>query len=163
MQGRFTSRLPLFDLICPALRNKAHTKSAVTLVSVEIGSKSGWLSDEVRAEHSHRVRDLLQGCLRADLDVLLPRMGSAGAAELFFIVAISDHTGSEAIIRRIREQFAAFEDMEQADLTIRTSYRLLDAIKRTASESIEEFSEKVATGVRELINEEVSSRTVENG
>jgi hypothetical protein len=48
-------------------------------VVTEIGSQTGWLSDEVRAEQSHGVRDLLQRCLHSDLDVLLPKMGSAGA------------------------------------------------------------------------------------
>lgn len=63
----------------------------------EIGSQSGWHSDDVRTEQSHGVREVLQGCLHSHLDVLLPKMDIAGAVELFFIVAITDAIGGEAI------------------------------------------------------------------
>lgn len=162
----FSVTLPVFslhNLIAPALRKERRTERPFTLVVTEIGSQTGWLSDEVRAKHSHGVRDLLQRCLHSDLDVLLPKMGFAGAAELFFIVAVTDRIGGEAITKRIREQLDGCEHIQQAGLTFSTSYRSLEAIKRTASESMEDFLEKVATKIQELMNEEISSRMVGNG
>jgi signal transduction histidine kinase len=162
----FSVTLPVFslsNLIAPALRKERRTESPITLVVTEIGSQTGWLSDEVRAEQSHGVRDLLQQCLHSDLDVLLPKMGLAGAVELFFIVAITDEIGGEAITKRIREQLDGCEHIQQAGLTLSTSYRSLAAIKRNASESMEGFLEKVATKIQELMNEEMSSRMVEDG
>jgi hypothetical protein len=97
------------------------------------------------------------------LDVLLPKMGSAGGAELFFIVAVTDEIGGEAITKRIREQFDGYEEIHRAGLTLSTSYRLLDAIKRNGSESMEDFLQKVATKIQELMGEEISSRMVMNG
>jgi hypothetical protein len=132
-------------------------------VITEIGSQTGWLSDEVRAGHSHQVRDLLQRCLRSDLDVLLPKMGSAGAAELFFIVANAGGIGGEAITVRIRKELHGCKYIEQAGLTFSTSYRSLEAIKRNTRESMEDFMEKVAAKIQELIDQEISSRMVENG
>ena len=117
----------------------------------------------MRADHSHRVRDLLQRCLHSDVDVLLPKMGFAGAAELFFVVAITDRIGGEAITKRIQEQLDSCEHIQQAGLTLSTSYRSLEAIKRNASESMEDFLEKVATKIQELMDEEISSRMVGNG
>jgi signal transduction histidine kinase len=160
----FSVTLPIFslsNLIAPALRKEQHAESPITLVVTEMGSQTGWLSDEVRAEQSSRVRDLLRRCLYSDLDVLLPKMGFAGAVELFFIVARTDRIGGEAISKRIREQLD--DHIQQIGLTISTSYRSLDAIKRNASESTEDFREKVATNIQELMNEEISSRMVENG
>jgi signal transduction histidine kinase len=162
----FSVTLPVFSLarlIIPALRKERRTEGSITLVITEIGSQTGWLSDELRAEHSHGVRDLLQRCLHSDLDVLLPKMGSAGAAELYFIVAVTDQIGGEAITRRIREQLDGYEYIEQAGLTVSTSYRSLEAIKRNSGESMEDFLEKVAARIQGLINEENSSRMVENG
>ena len=162
----FSVTLPVFslaNLIAPALRKQRRTEGPITLVVTEIGSKTGWLSDEVRAEQSHGVRDLLQRCLHSDLDVLLPKMGFAGAAELFFIVAITDRIGGEAITKRIQEQLDSCEHIQQAGLTLSTSYRSLEAIKRNASESMEDFLEKVATKIQELMDEEISSRMVGNG
>jgi signal transduction histidine kinase len=161
----FSVTLPVFslaNLIAPALRKERRTQDPITLVVTEMGSRTGWLSDEASAEHSHGVRDLLQRCLHSNLDVLLPKMGSAGAAELFFIVAATDGIGGEAITKRIREQLDGCDDLRQAGLTLSISYRSLEAINRSASESVEDFREKVAGQIQELMNEEISSRMVAN-
>jgi signal transduction histidine kinase len=160
----FFVTLPIFSLsklIAPALRKEQRTESPITLVVTEMGSETGWLSHEVRAKQSHTVRDLLQRCLYSDLDVLLPKVGFAGAVELFFIVAITDGIGGEAISKRIRKQLD--ELIQQGGLTFSTSYRSLEAMKRNTSESMEDYREKVAINIQELIHEEISSRMVENG
>src|SRR6202030_831839 len=129
----------LANLISPAFRKEVRADRPVTLVVAEIASQSGWLSDDVRAEHSHGVREILQRCLHSHLDVLLPKMGVAGAVELFFIVAITDAIGGEAISKRIREQLD--EHVQQAGLTLSTSYQCLAPAKRNSSERIEGFLE----------------------
>jgi signal transduction histidine kinase len=158
--------LPIFSLsslIAPAFRKARRTQSALTLVVSQIGSQTGWLSDEGRAQHTHGVRDLLQRCLLSNLDVLLPKMGSAGAAELFFIVAMTDALGAESLIKRIRQQFEDSETIQQAGLTLSTSYQSLASTERDAVDAIEVSLERVATNIQELVNEEFSSRMVANG
>jgi signal transduction histidine kinase len=158
--------LPVFslpDLIAPAFRRVRRTQGPLTLVVTEMGSKTGWLSDEARAEHTSGIRDLLQRCLHSDLDVLLPKMGSAGAAELFFIVAVTDAIGGESLTKRIREQFDGCKPVQQAGLTLATSYQLLETTTRTASDLIDVSLEQVTAKIQELVNEELSSRLVANG
>jgi hypothetical protein len=87
-------------------------------------------------------------------------MGSAGAVELFFIVAVTDGIGGEAITRRIKEQLDGSDYIEQAGLTLATSYRSLAASRQIAGESREDFLGKVAARIQDLINEEISSRVV---
>ena len=160
----FSVTLPIFslaNLISPAFRKEVRADRPVTLVVAEIASQSGWLSDDVRAEHSHGVSEILQRCLHSHLDVLLPKMGVAGAVELFFIVAITDSIGGEAISKRIQEQLQ--EHVEQARLTVSTSYRSLARIKRNSNESVQEYLEQLADGIQELIQIETSSRMVANG
>jgi signal transduction histidine kinase len=162
----FSFTLPVFSLprlIAPALLQEGRGAYSITLVTTELGSRTGWLSDEVRAEHCHRVRDLLRRCLYSDLDVLLPKMGSAGAAELFFMVVVADAVGSEAILKRIREQFNGREGPLQAGLTLSSSSRSLEAVERNASESSDTFLERASANIQAMMNEEVSSRMVGNG
>ena len=162
----FSVELPVFSLltlIAPALRKASTTHGSIILVTTEMGSQTGWLSVEARTEQSHHIRDLLQRCLHSNLDVLLPRTGFAGSAELFFIVAVTDEIGGEAITKRIREQFDDRELIHRSGLTLSTSYRLLDAIKRNSSEPMEDFLEKVAAKTQKLMDEEISSRMVING
>ena len=157
----FSVTLPLFslpNLLTPVLRKARSTRGPVTLLAVEIGSKTGWLSDEVRSVHSHEVRDLLQRCLHSDVDVLLPKIGSAGAAELFFIVAVTDRIGGEAIAARIHEQMDGSQYVQQAGLTHATFCRTLDEIRQDTHESTDHFVEKVAAQLQELINDDITSR-----
>jgi signal transduction histidine kinase len=159
----FSFTLPIFSLpalISPAFRKQGRTNGPVTLVVTEIGSQSGWLSDDVRAEQSHGVREVLQRCLHSHLDVLLPKMGVAGAVELFFMVAMTDAIGGEAISKRIQEQL--HDHVEQAGLTLSTFYQALAPARRNSRESIEDFLEHLAVAVQELINEEISSRRMVN-
>jgi signal transduction histidine kinase len=160
----FSVTLPIFslpNLIAPAFKKKGRVDGPITVVVTEIGSQTGWLSNEVRAEHSHWIRDILQSCLHSHLDVLLPRMGVAGAVELFFAVAITDEIGGEAISKRIREQLE--EHIQQAGLTLSTSYHSLKPSKRNSNESTGEFLEKLAISIQELMNQELLLRRAGNG
>ena len=143
-----------------AFRKEVRADRPVTLVVTELGSKSGWVSNDVRAEQSHGVREILQRCLHSHLDVLLPKMGVSEAAELFFIVAITDSIGGEAISKRIQEQLQ--EHVERAGLTASTSHRSLPRTQRDSNGSTEQYLDQVATGIQDLINAEISSRMVIN-
>jgi hypothetical protein len=48
-------------------------------------------------------------------------------------------------------------------LTHSTFYRPLEAIKRNSTESKEDFLEKVAIDIQELMSKEISARQVRNG
>jgi len=161
----FTLTLPVFSLsslIAPALGKKGLPNRSITVVTTEIGSLTGWLSDEVRSEQSHVVRTLLQRCLHSDFDVLLPKMGSAGAVELFFIVAVTDAIGGEAISNRIREQLNSCEQIQEAGLLLAISHKTLVAARRKTNETVKDFLENTATDIRELVNQEISERMAAN-
>jgi signal transduction histidine kinase len=162
----FSVTFPIFSLpklLAPAFSQKTQTEHHITLVVTEIGSETGWLSNEVRGEQCRGIRDLLRGCLYSDLDIVLPKMEFAGPAEFIFIVAITDEIGGEAISKRIRKQLDGSERLRQAGLIHSTSYRTVPTIQQSSTESMEDSLEIVAADIRELMNEEISSRLVSNG
>jgi len=162
----FSVTLPVFSLpslIAPALAKESRLEGPITVVMTELGSTTGWLSDEVRDEHVHEFRELLRRCLRSDLDVLLPRMSPPGAAEMFFIVAATDDLGGELITKRIRKQWDGHEQFAQAGLTLGASQRSLEPKPRKSSASMEDVLARVAGDIQALISEEISSRTAVNG
>jgi len=55
-----------------------------------------------------------------------------------------------------------YEHVQQAGLTTSTSFQSVEAIKRSAGESMKDFVEKVATQIQELMDEEILSRMVKN-
>jgi hypothetical protein len=162
----FSVTFPIFslpNLLAPAFNQERQTECPITLVVTEIGSQTGWLSNEVRRELCRGIRDVLRGCLYSNLDLLLPKMNSAGPAELFFIVAVTDGIGGDAICKRIRTQLDSSECLQQGGLTHSTFSRLLEPIKRKSTESIADCLARVATDIEELMNKEISSRQGSNG
>jgi signal transduction histidine kinase len=162
----FSVTLPIFslsNLIDPVLQMNRTVDSPLVLVVTELGSHTGWLSEELRAEQSHEVRDVLQRCLHCDQDVLLPKMTPMGAVELFFIVANTDELGAEAITKRIRERLGKSETMRNAGLTYETSYRPLGMVPGTEREQRKMSHETVTNKILEVVNEEISLRMVQNG
>ncbi len=166
--GRGTSvfvTFPIYSLprlIAPVLQYARRADGPITLVVAELGSKTGWLSDQLRAEHSHSVHGLIQACLHSDLDILLPRMGIAGATQLFFIVVLTDSIGGEAIAKRIREQLTAAIYMRQAGLTVSTWHRPLESATERQIDPHHMSLENTATHVQEIIDGELSLKVARN-
>ena len=157
----FCVTLPVFslpDMVDSIVRKARRKDSSLSFVVAELGSRTGWISDEVRTENSQGVRDLLQRCLHSDLDVLLPKISSTGAAELYFIVAVTDQIGAEAIIARIQRRMVRSEYVQQAGLNLSTSSQLLDALDGDADESMDVSVAKMSGQIQELIDFALTSR-----
>jgi signal transduction histidine kinase len=153
----------MYNVLAATLAETAAACTPVTLVVAEIGSQMGWLSDEARAEHSHGVRELLQRCLRADQDVLLPKMGSSGPAELFFIVAATDLAGGDTLAQRIRCEFDDCDPALKVDLLLSTSSHAVKRAQSAFSAARRAPLEALAQTVHTMINQELSSRKVVGG
>ena len=125
---------------------------AIAVLAVEMGSRDGWLSPDVRKEMSHLARRLLQQCLRPDTDVLLPNMDSVNVREFFFAVVYTQELGAEVISKRIQRQFQQCQQLQPADLTLTVSHSFLAPISRVKSESMETFVEQVAARIQDRIN-----------
>jgi signal transduction histidine kinase len=155
--------LPVFslpNLIAPALKRERHTQGPVSVIVTETTSLTGYLSDTDRVEKGQGVRDILLGCLHSDMDILLPKMRSSAPTELFFILAITDNIGSAAIAKRIRERLQGSTVLQLAGLTAVVYHRSLPHIKRDVSESMKDFSDRVAAQLQDLMNDEISARKV---
>src|ERR1700681_4638618 len=153
--SHFFFTVPIFSLaswIGPMLTPEKKPGHAIALLVVEMGSRNGRLSPDVREEMSHVARTVLQQCLRPDTDVLLPNMDSVNVRELFFAVVYTQEHGAEVISKRIQRQFRQCEQLQPADFTLDVSHSFLAPVSRVKSESMETFIGHVATGIQERIN-----------
>ena len=161
--SNFFFTVPIFSLaslISPILTNELKLVDGIVVLLVEMDSQDGSLSPDVRIEMSNVARTLLQRCLLPDLDVVLPKMDSGNAQELFFVVACANKQGAEVLSKRVREQFRRCEQLQRARLTFMVSCSFLSPILRRVTETIEEFAEHVAAGVQEHINTMIEARSV---
>jgi signal transduction histidine kinase len=161
--SHFFFTLPIFSVaswIGPMLSQENNSGDTIALITVEMGSRDGWLSPDVRREMSIVARTLVQQCLRPDTDVLLPNMNSASVRELFFVVAYTQEHGAEVISERIRRQFEKSEHLQPASVTFSFSHSFLEPISREAYKSMEAFVGYVAADVQDRINIMYSQRSV---
>jgi hypothetical protein len=159
----FSFTLPVFSLgslIAPLLSNEAWPADSVALMSVEIGSQDGWLSKERREEWSRESRILIQKCLLPNLDVLLPKMDSGGAGEVFFVVVFANDKGAAVLAKRIREQFGHLEQLKQAGLTFSVSYKFLSPTPKDVAAPLEDNVGKMAARIGALIKSEIHTRSI---
>jgi hypothetical protein len=153
--SHFFFTVPIFSLaswIGPMLTHEKRPGDAMALIAVEMSSRDGWPSPDVRKEMSNLARRLLQQCLRPDTDVLLPNMESASIRDLFFAVVYTQLHGAEVLGERIRTQFLSCEQLQPAELTLAVSHTFLAPVSRQLHESMETFVEQVAAGIQDRIN-----------
>ncbi len=159
----FSFTLPIFSLahlVSPLLKNDLWPADWVALVTIEIRSPDGWISKEMREEWSRDTRTLLQRCLMPDLDVLLPKMGSGGASEVFQIIAFADEKGVGVLTKRIREQFIRLKHCKEPGMTFSTSHRLLETNGRDVKAPLTGLADEMAAKIEILIKSESLTRTV---
>jgi signal transduction histidine kinase len=160
----FSFTLPIFSLahmMFPLIKDEVWPADSVALVTVEIRSPEGWLSKEMREEWSRDTRILLQRCLLPDLDLLLPKMGSGGPAEIFQIVAFADEKGVGVLTKRIREQFIRLKHCKEPGITFSTTHRLLNSAPANSRAPAEDLADEMAAKIEVLIKSESLARTVQ--
>jgi signal transduction histidine kinase len=158
----FCVTLPIFslsDMLDSIVRKAKCMDSPLSFIVAEISSRGGWLSDDARAAHAQGFRELLQRCLHSDLDVLLPKISSGGAVEIFFILAVTDQIGGDAIIRRIQRRMDRSDYLQHAGLTVTTSYQLLGGVGGDTVEALDSAIATMSRRIQELLFQECRSRS----
>jgi signal transduction histidine kinase len=162
----FSVTLPVFsmrNLLAPALKNGDGEAGPLTLLVAQIVAPNGWLSDATRAEYAQGAREMLKRCLISEQDVVLPKMGSSGQAELYFVVAATGASGAASLSGRIHQHFAECESHQKLGMVLTTSFHSISVPKPALRAMRGESLDGVATTIQTMVNEELSSRMVANG
>jgi hypothetical protein len=94
--------------------------------------------------------ETLRRCVYLDKDLVLPPMGTSGAAETFFVVASTDLQHSGVMTARIREQLERMPDLKpKSGLTIMAA--TVELSPTAADESLEQQVQNVADSVTHMI------------
>lgn len=106
----------LENLLTPLITNRQQPVDALAVIAVEIRAGEQRPLTESDEAVLLKVRDRLTRCLRADLDVLLPRIGHSSSGEIFFVVARCDQHRADLLGQRIQEELASDRDLREAGL-----------------------------------------------
>jgi anti-sigma regulatory factor (Ser/Thr protein kinase) len=147
----FTFTLPLFSLpklLFPVITEQGRLRESIVLVEVDLlplpGRAMGNWGDLRR-----RCREILEHCIYADKDLVLPAIGSASTRHMFFIVASTDLERAQIMLRRIRDRLDRSVELKM-NSTIAVSARGIWLPNRTGTEKLEDLVKEVADRVTEM-------------
>jgi hypothetical protein len=155
--------LSLNELIAPLLRDEKWPAESVALVMVEMCVRDAWPSKEAQEAWAHDARSVIQSCVLPDLDVVLPRMNSAGEGERVFVAAFADENGASVLANRIREQFDRAPQLKQLGRALSVSYSMVQPVPREVGASVEKIVTSMATNLERAIKSQGSVEAVYDG
>jgi signal transduction histidine kinase len=148
----FSFTLPTYSLaklLAPVITHQDRLRPSFALVRVELAP----LSNPPRGnwkETWQTCLEVVRRCIYLDKDLLLPPMGTPGAAETFFVVASTDLQRSGIMTARIREQLERVADLKtKCTLTITTVPVQLPAADTT--ETLDQQVQSMASCVTQMI------------
>ena len=117
---------------------------SVTLMAIDVVEVTGGSQADIVRE----LRQILERCIHAGQDVLLPATGDEGPIVTFFIVACTDAKGSALIASRILRDLQNFDKASQLNPVI-SSTTILVARAGRREEQIGDVAARIETGVQE--------------
>jgi len=148
----FTFTLPVYSLaklLAPVITHEDRLRPAFVLVRVELTPRStpprgNW------KETWQQCLEIVRRCAYLDKDLVLPPMGTSGAAETFFVVASTDLQQSGIMTARIREQLERVADLKtKCTLTIMAAP--VELPSDISSQSLEQQVQTVADHISWMI------------
>jgi signal transduction histidine kinase len=148
----FTFTLPVYSLarlLAPVITHEDRLRPAFVLVRVELTPRSNPPRGNWK-ETRQQCLETLRRCVYLDKDLVLPPMGTSGAAETFFVVASTDLQRSGIMTTRIREQLERVSDLK-AKCTLTITTVPVELASDSPGETLEQQVQTVATHVTQLI------------
>jgi hypothetical protein len=156
----FFFTLPIFsltDFLAPILTPDNLANGSIGLITVEVFTSEKRSLTRADENLLAETRNVLKHCILPNLDLVLPRMGRQESGEVFFVVACSIHEGVEALVKRIREQLARCEGIQNADFSSAVSSIMLD-VHASGNKTPKERVKQIATVVENLVKNTVHKR-----
>jgi signal transduction histidine kinase len=148
----FTFTLPVYSLaklLAPVITQQDRLRPDFVLVRVELTP----LSNPPRGnwkETWQQCLEIVRRCVYLDKDLVLPPMGTSGAAETFFVAASTDLQHSGVMTARIREQLERVPDLK-SKCTVTISAVPVELPAQKAGESLEQQVQTVADCLTQMI------------
>jgi signal transduction histidine kinase len=160
----FTFTLPVYSLpklLAPVITVGDSLRPSFVLVRIELTP----LSNPPRGnwkEASRQCLEIVQRCVYQDKDLVLPPMGTAGAAETFFIAASSDIEKSGIMTARIREQLERVPEV-RTKCTVTIMAAQIEVPADLARQTLENQVLRVADVVTRMVKSSVERKYSKTG
>jgi len=156
----FTFTVPvhsLAKLLAPVIVHQGRLRPDFVLVKLELTPlvtppRGNW------KETWRECLEVVKRCVYLDKDLVLPPMGTSGAAETFFVVASTDLQSSGIMISRMREQLERISDLKSKG-TLTISVAPVEQLRDSPEGSIEQQVQNVSDLVTAMIMTSMERKT----
>jgi PAS domain S-box-containing protein len=142
----FYFTLPVFSLtrlLAPILTPESLKQGFLSMVTVIIPSPARPIPPKIWENIVHVVKDILQGLLFSDSEVLLPRASIPQSGAKFFIVAAANRKETQGIVKRIQGQLGLCDILQNTGIEPAISYSVMDISRRDLSTKLDKIAKKV--------------------
>lgn len=146
----------LYTLIDPLIMGQKLMPRSLALISVKIFVP---VSRRPSEDVCRKARRTLERCMLPDLDVLLPRIHSAGAEEMYFALALAREEGIQVLGRRIQDQLNLLDEIRCGAVKAVVHHDMLDPREIEQCTSNESLARWVAEQVGRLVNSAAFARS----
>lgn len=133
--------LPVFsitNLIAPLVVKDGEFASSLALLTIRVSPATSWRTERDRDGTLQKVQQVLEGCILADLDVILP-MQSRASADYISILARTDRHGAEVMGLRFRDQLSRINKPMATEVAYSIESEVID-LEKLDKESLPEKS-----------------------
>jgi signal transduction histidine kinase len=123
--------LPVFtiqNMITPVVIKDGKVAASLVLLTIKLSPATPWKLERDRVGAVQKVQQVLEGCMLADLDVILP-MQSGLTSDYISIVARTDQHGAEVMQTRFREQLSRIQWPMVAEVKFTIKSEVIDLEK----------------------------------
>lgn len=149
----FHFTLPVFtirNLIAPIAVKDDRVVPSLALLTIEVCPATPWRTEHDRERKVHKVHQVLERCMLADLDVLFP-VQSRIESDAFIIVARTDRHGSNVMISRLRSQLSHCPELNEAGITCLVDCQIIDLQNVGMDGPLEQRVAQVAANVEQRL------------
>ncbi|HZZ17340.1 MAG TPA: hybrid sensor histidine kinase/response regulator [Candidatus Sulfotelmatobacter sp.] len=160
----FTFTLPLFSLaklLAPVVTHQDRLRPNFVLVRIDLTPPSSPPRGNWK-ETWLQCLEIVRRCIYLDKDLLLPPMGTAGAAETFYVIASTDLQRSGIMITRIREQLERLPDLK-SKCTLTISAAPIQLPGTDTKQSLDQQIQSLAGSVTQMIFTGMERKHVPSG
>jgi signal transduction histidine kinase len=150
----FLYTLPVFNLnqiLITTITPEILQKGLIMFINIEAKKHNNCSLSKDDRKVLWEIWNIIDRCSLPDLDVLLPRIGNFNCGEIFFLIACTNESGSQVLMRRIKEQLAHSEALRSSDFDTVILSRPLEYTPFLPYDSYELAIENLANTIQELI------------
>jgi PAS domain S-box-containing protein len=151
----FYFTLPVFTIettIRRVLVRDGAVVPAFALITAEIVPIKPWPNERERERLLNKVRQLLEHCIRPDVDVLLPAQ-HCPEGDLLSVLAVTDDNGSRALLARMNQQLSRSASLNVPGVKWSTSVELVDLQAIPPGLPIEEAVTALSSQLKERLKD----------